>query len=34
MVEAHAIPPLFIMNFDQTPLKYAPFYSNSLAKKG
>lgn len=34
LVEEHAIPPSLIMNFDQTPLKYAPVYSNSLAKKG
>ena len=34
LVEVHAIPPSFIMNFDQTVLKYAPVSSNSLGKKG
>ena len=34
LVEAYAIPPSLIINFDQTPLKYALGSSNSLAKKG
>ena len=32
LVEALAIPPSFIMNFDQTALKNAPVSSNYLAK--
>lgn len=34
LVEVYAIPPSLIINFDQTPLKYAFGSSNSLAKKG
>ena len=33
-VERHSIPPSLIMNFDQTPLKFAPVSSQTLAKKG
>ena len=32
-VERYQIPPSLIMNFDQTPLKYAPVSSQTLAKK-
>ena len=34
LVEKHNIPPSLIMDFDQTPLKYAPVSNSTLAKKG
>ena len=34
LVEENNILPAFIMNFDQTPLKYAPVTSQTLAEKG
>ena len=34
LVAEHHIPPSLIMNFDQTPLKYAPVSNSTLAKKG
>ena len=34
LVEDHNIPTSLIMNFDQTPLKYAPVSNSTLAKKG
>ena len=33
-VEEHDIPSSLVMNFDQTPLKYAPVSSQTLAKQG
>ena len=33
-VERHSIPSSLIMNFDQTPLKYAPVANQTLARKG
>jgi len=33
-VEDHDIPPSLILNFDQTPLKFAPVSSQTLAKQG
>ena len=34
IVEDDEIPESLIMNFDQTPLKYAPVSNSTLAKKG
>ena len=33
LVEEHKIPSSFTMNFDQTPLKYAPVSNSNLVKK-
>ena len=34
LVERHSIPSSLVMNFDQTPLKYAPVASQTLSRKG
>ena len=34
LVERHSIPPSLVMNFDQTPLKYAPVANQTLSRKG
>ena len=33
-VERHSIPLSLVMNFDQTPLKYAPVANETLSRKG
>ena len=34
LVEEHKIPSSIIMNFDQSPLKYAPVSNSTFTKKG
>ena len=34
LVECHSIPLSLVMNFDQTPLKYAPVANQTLSRKG
>ena len=34
LVVRHSIPPSLVMNFDQTPLRYAPVANQTLSRKG